>query len=695
MSVRRLHRRLAVLMGLAGLTAFAGGAGFEPVSALPAAAALTAALFWQPSPRLSSRLERIWVPLAAILVVRALYHVIVVGDDVVVPVVDLLLLLLAAESLRSLDTPNDPRIYALSFALLLASAAYRPGALFAVAFVAFLVLGTLALFVGHVRREAERHDAPEPLLRRPLLTRMAALSGVVLATAVVVFLTFPRVSRGWTTQGEAASESLVGFSDVVSIGEFGATIRPNPRVVLRVEFPDDEPPDPSELYWRGRSYDRFDGIRWTRSSDLPPSLAPEAWYRQRWGAERVTQEIYAEPLQNRVLFALHPVVDVDARSPVRGLFDNAGDFAYRGSAGPVYRAVSVTSRPSPDDLRSAEGRSAPARGHYTQLPDLPDRIGALADSLAGDRETRYDRVVAVRDWLESEFGYTLQLPRTAGRATLDHFLFERREGHCEYFSTAMVVLLRSLGIPARNVNGFLGGSWSEFGQYMAVTQNEAHSWVEVWFPDYGWVPFDPTPSGSGGGEAQTVGFWPGRFLLDGIQHRWSKWVLDYSIDTQWNLLEQMSTLVAGADDAPSTSGGSSGSSDIPGGLWLGLAAAALAAGAAVVARRREAVRPESRPYLRLRRYAARSGLEGAEGSAPLALVRRLRHREHPAAAAAEELVADYLRVRFGGEPLDEGRRERMDHALSRAKKAFRSAPDTAGHRSGGESPDRSGCATRG
>ena len=111
MSLDLLHRRLVVGMGLVALAAFAGGAGFEPISAALAALALTLSFVWQPDSGLSVRLERFWLPFAAVLVLRALYHVFLIEDDVVVPVVDLLLLLLCAEALRSLDAPNDSRLY--------------------------------------------------------------------------------------------------------------------------------------------------------------------------------------------------------------------------------------------------------------------------------------------------------------------------------------------------------------------------------------------------------------------------------------------------------------------------------------------------------------------------------------------------------------------------------------------------------
>ena len=283
MSLRLLHRRLAVMMGLAGLVAFAGGAGFEPLSTLLAALGLGTALFWHPDPELSARMERVWLPLATLLVARALFHVFVVHDDIVIPVVDLLLLLMTAEALRSLDAPNDIRLYALSFALVLAATAYRPGIFFLIAFVAFVVLANVALMVGHLRRKAERHGVKDIPLGRGLLTTSAALSMVTLGVAMVVFITFPRVSRGWAGRGETLATSIAGFSDQVSIGEHGSTIFGNPEIVLRVEFPSGQPADIAGLHWRGRSYDRFDGVRWTRSSIpttaswSPPTGAARSW----------------------------------------------------------------------------------------------------------------------------------------------------------------------------------------------------------------------------------------------------------------------------------------------------------------------------------------------------------------------------------------------------------------------------------
>ncbi|MFO8174545.1 MAG: transglutaminaseTgpA domain-containing protein [Longimicrobiales bacterium] len=673
MALALTHRRLTLLMAAAALLAFAGGAGMEPLQAILAGAGLLTALVWQPSPGLSARLERIWLPLAVLLVVRALIHIFVIRDDVVIPVVDLLFLLLVAEALRSLDAGNEPRLYSLSFALLLASTAYRPGLLFVLAFTAYVGLATVALMVGHLRRVAEAHGAKQIPVPRSFLALTAGLSGATLIFSALVFLTFPRVSQGWAGRGQAVATSLAGFADEVSLGSHGSRIYGNPRIVLRVGFPDSVPADLRDLRWRGRSYDHFDGVRWSRSSGMPPSLAPTAWYEQ-WGEDVIRQEIYGAPLDTRVLFALHPLRDVEPRSRIQPIFDNAGDFLYWGSASPVYTAWSIQGRPSPEALRAARGGFVPARDHYLQLPPLSTTVQALGDSLLAPYQNRYDQVQALLSWFQREFSYTLELPATAREATLEHFLLDRRAGHCEYFSTAMAILLRTRGIPTREVNGFLGGEWSEIGSYLAVTQNQAHAWVEVWFPGLGWVPFDPTPAGTGGATAVTSWLWPGRFLLDAFQHRWNRWVLDYSMESQLGLLQRTREAVSRGVH-PRNPPGSSGEWPLPGGSlrWsLGLALAAVIGGALL--RRRRTPSWAARIFLRLRASARKAGFPPHAFHSPLALVSHLEALHHPGAPAARTVVEGYLAHRFSGTPLDAGARPGMERALREARRALRKRP---------------------
>ncbi|MEM7416948.1 MAG: transglutaminaseTgpA domain-containing protein [Gemmatimonadota bacterium] len=670
MMLRLVHRRLAVAMGLAGLVAFAGGAGFEPVSAILATVALVTALFWHPDEELSDRLERIWLPLATLLVIRALFHVVVVRDDVVIPVVDLLLLLLAAEALRSLEAPNDLRLYALSFALILASTAYRPGILFLIAFVAYIGLATVALMIGHLRRQSGRYGVRDVPLGRSLIATTGALSGVILAVALIVFVTFPRVSQGWAGRGETMATAIAGFSDQVSIGEHGSTILGNPQIVLRVEFPNGAPADVGGLHWRGRSYDRFDGVRWTRSSNLPPSSGPPNWYRERWPQAAVEQKIFGSALDSRVLFSLHPALEIESNNGIQPLFDNAGDFMYWGSGAPAYTVLSPIASPPAEELRRPARGYRPSDDHFLQLPRrLDPRIQGLADSLTSGIDNRYDQAVALRDWLRG-FEYTRDLPATAGEATLEHFFFERQAGHCEYFSTALVVLLRSVGIEARNVNGFLGGQWSDFGNYLVVTQNEAHSWVEAWFPGYGWVTLDATPAGIGSATVIESWFWPGRILFDGIQHRWNKWVLDYSADDQTGIFAGLLGERTVEQTTQVTSEESSGPSPI-GALAL---LVVLALGWYWARHGGPSLDPSTQMYVQLRAASARAGLAVTPSVTPAVLLKRIREAHGSAALPAEKVVDLYLRSRFGGESLGDSDIRLMREALESTRRTLKAKP---------------------
>ncbi len=671
MRLELLHRRLVVGMSLLALLAFAGGASVEPISAVLASLALLVAFVWQPDRALSLKLERFWLPIAGILVARSLYHILIVGDDVVIPVVDLLLLLLSAEALRSLDAPNHARLYALTFALLLASTAYRPGVLFAVAFVCYIALTTVALVVGHLHRKVNPSGGPEPVLDRRFLFGMASLSGVTLLMSGIVFVAFPRFSRGWASRGDVSATSIAGFADQVSIGNHGSRIYPNPEIVLRVEFPDGRPADLGGLHWRGRSYDRFDGVRWSRSSSLPPSLGMDRWYAA-WGSQRIRQKIHLAPLDARILVALHPLLGVRADNPrIQPLFDNAGDPIYWGSGSLSYEAVSVAGPPDPEALRSARSGFAPARSYFTQLPRMSQRTRDLARSLTEGLDNNYDRAGAIERYFHTQFGYTLDLPSTAREATLDYFLFDRREGHCEYFSTALAVLLRTLGIHARVVNGFLGGRWSDFGQYLAVTQNEAHSWVEAWFPGYGWVAFDPTPAGAGTSEALTSWLWPGRLLLDGLHHRWNKWILDYDRESQFGLLRRAAELFHRDQPVGGATRGGGASRDPAAVSWGVFLVLAFAFGVYWMRKTPRGAKSETRLYLALRESCRTAGIVRGQAVAPLTLVEELRSRGHPAYRPAQSLVSIYLRSRFGGQTLDDSDHRDMRNALAAVRRAIR------------------------
>lgn len=680
MSLALLHRRLAAGMALAALAAFTAGAGVSAVTAL-AGAALLGALYRLPPDGAGPWVERAVRVGAVALCARMLYVAFVARADFMPDVLAMLLFLLAGESLRPLAARNDMRLYALSLALMIAATAYYPGLAFAGAFVAYVALATLALMTGHLRRESERFRVPGVRVGRGFLTATAALSGVTVLCSAALFVVFPRLPRSWNVQGRpGAAEVMAGFGDEVSLGEHGSRISPNPEVAFRVEFPERAAPDPAGLYWRGRSFDHFDGVRWSRRS-REYVAGSSGVYAERWGGPMRSYRVYGGPPGARVLFGLHPLLRVHPRSAVRTLRDASGDVRYFGSDAPSYDAVSAARLPSESALRAAPEESPPWEASYLQLPPLSARVRRLADSLTAGQPTRYDRVRAVERWLRTGFAYTLELPRDADEARLESFLFRRRAGHCEYFSSAMAVLLRAGGIPARNVTGFLGGEWNDFGGYLAVTGNDAHSWVEVWFPELGWVPFDPTPPGSRAlvAEAGEAGWsWPAFLWVDGLQHRWYKWVVGYDLEKQVGVFRRVGDWFdrgGGGDRGGAWRGGRGGRTQVP----SGEVAAGLAALAAVAwllhggGWRRRGLAPESRAYLALRRAYARAGYVAEDAGGPLDFAEGLRARGAPGAEAAARAVDLYLRARFGGDDAGGGGRAGLADAVAEARAALRAA----------------------
>ena len=675
MSAAMLHRRLTAGMAFAALLAYAAGAGWS-LDVVVSALGLVVAMVRLPPPSWGPSIERVTRIVIVALCLWMLYVAFVVVGDFMPAVMAMLLVLLGGEALRPLEAKNDGRLYLLAFALMIAATAYYPGLAFAAAFVAFVVLSTLAMMVGSLRRQAERFDAPGVRVPRRTLAGAAALSAVTLLVSVAFFVIFPRLPRQWNVQGRAGTgDVMAGFGDGVSLGEHGGRLTPNPEVAFRVEFPDGDPVYPEATYWRGRSFDRFDGVRWSRTRGLPGQMYGSD-YARRWGGPVRRTRIFGGPAGADVLFGQHPILSVQPRSAIRVRQDPTGDLRFFGSDEPVYTVTSGRELPPERLLANSPQEDSPLISAYLQLPRLAPAVRALADSLTRGQPSRVGKVRALEAYLHT-FEYSLDLPETRRDATIEGFLFRRRAGHCEYFSSAMVVMLRSVGIPARNVTGFLGGEWNGFGDYLAVTGNDAHSWVEVWFPTLGWVPFDPTPPSRStlvNLRTGTGWSWPARFWFDGLEHRWYKWVLDYNLEKQLEVFRGISDLFSRnrSDASPWSRGGRSGAPRVPPLVALAVALLVLGLGVIWIRHGRSGPRSaETRSYLALRRAYERARLGGTAG--PMDFAERLERERAPGAAAAMELVRLYVRARFGGEDIGEAGRARMDQALREARAALRAA----------------------
>ncbi len=211
-----------------------------------------------------------------------------------------------------------------------------------------------------------------------------------------------------------------------------------------------------------------------------------------------TQTFFLEPLESPVLFAAPRIVALQGDLPFVRV-DSEGSVQSRRHDFErlIYKVISDTSEPRMDVLRNDNRPLSVSYYRYLQLPDdLDHRISQLAISiiLNANASNRYDAAKAIEAYLQREYAYSLEM-KASGPDPVADFLFNVKAGHSKYFSTAMVVMLRTRGVAARVVNGFLPGEYNEAAGAYTVRQSDAHSWVEVYFPETrSWVTFDPTPS---------------------------------------------------------------------------------------------------------------------------------------------------------------------------------------------------------
>lgn len=285
-----------------------------------------------------------------------------------------------------------------------------------------------------------------------------------------------------------------GFADELDTGVRG---RPDDSVVMRVRA---SRPD----FWRGQTFDSWDGRRWTMSATKPTVIEGLGGVidvpRVRdapTGGDELVQTYYIERPGPNLIFGAYSVDRVHFAD--RRLFqlpDGTLRTAVRLDAGSAYTVVSRRLPLTASVLRIAPDPStAPSgvRARYAQPPVATERVRRLAADVTATASSTYDKVRALEAWLAANTEYSLDIPRlAAGADAVDTFLFEDRIGFCEQIGTSLVVMLRSLGIPARLVAGYAPGQRNPFTGLYEVKASDAHAWAEVYFPGIGWQAFDPT-----------------------------------------------------------------------------------------------------------------------------------------------------------------------------------------------------------
>ena len=505
---------------------------------------------------------------------------------------------------------------------------------------------------------------------------------LVLAIAGAVFAATPRVSnprfakmmRQLGLANMVVPElSIVKLADRVTLGIFD-DVRVNSRRVMQVKVTGIDIPKGAALYVRGGALDRFDGKSWTRSRyDFPylyfgrPTMSKEgrASYEKRGevytasasgvGKSLVVAEFFVYPMATSVIFSVGDptAVQGDVLLPSFDLTGTAYSYSNFEKGG-RYVVSSGSFDIRIDDL--VEGYDDVLSTLYLGLPLGPDAelVRELAAEVAGAAVGPEAKALAIERYFREGFVYSYLGKH--GRQSLREFLTDTKAANCEYHATAMALMLRALGVPARLAIGYVSTDWKQVGEYFDVRNSDGHAWVEAFVPGRGWVSYDPTPDVVG---YIDFGFPLGRDIYMyylGLQMSWYRYVIGYDFYLQQDAFASVISMWR----------------DIVASLALAAIVVIVGAAALFVARTYLTLgRPRCLPCAAASAYAgaekllARYGFRRRPWETPQEFARGIT-RSEPELFAAERMVQAYYRWRYGGEGKDE-----LHKALADLKSALR------------------------
>jgi len=437
----------------------------------------------------------------------------------------------------------------IAFVELLAACVLSTRFNFFVFLLLFLVLGVATFASDEIRHARERRCSAARVSGAGLSFRLTGVVlsvsfGILVITAGLFFF-LPRTARAAFQHLVSHRYYMAGFSDHVTLGEIGEIKKEN-TPVMHVEM--DKPEDRGlQLKWRGATLAEFNGRAWYNRPTLGDSLRPGPGGLMqldqspaRRNERHISYAVHLNELGSDTLFFAGTPQFLRIDSPVtRRPFENytvqygeARNIWYQ-----VYSRVDLPFRDSRDADEIVDPLPDAVRKLYLQLPRLDPRIPELAHNIVGAENSPGAEARRIENYLRTHFGYTLELPPVEPADPLSFFLFHRKKGHCEYFASAMAVMLRTLGIPARMVTGFQSGVYNPISGSQLIRTSDAHSWVEAWLPQRGWTTFDPTPPDPNPPQLS----WLTRlgFYADAAEVFWSDWVLNYNLDRQLQLASRV------------------------------------------------------------------------------------------------------------------------------------------------------------
>lgn len=700
------HKAASYLMVGFALLAVIGDGALSPVASYGGLLAFAISWWWEPPRLRGTRTHWLWTVLTlvmfaySVLTGLATLDVLLVGGQ-------FLVWLTIVKAFNRRTARDWQQMYLLAFLMLVAGSVLNPSLTYGACFFGFVIATTWAVTLFHLRREMEdnllvKHAvdrASERVEVRRILDSRRIVGGRffvgtgllslgVFVGAAIVFLALPRVGVGFLVKSRGGV-TLAGFSDGVKLGGHGV-IKQDATVVMRVEIDAryggrDAPP----IHWRGVAFEHYSTGQWSRTPEamktsriLEERMVDDRRFLMHTGPRPapgavdvmindvlVKQDVWLEPIDTATLFgASMPRVFVTPLALRRHeRVSNHDALAVEHNSTVHYTVYSDLDVVPDHILRKAGGELPSGFRQYLQLPpEITARTRALARNITHDAPTQYDKVVAIQRWLADNLSYTLELEEPGDREPVDFFLFERKRGHCEYFASAFSVLARAVGIPVRQVNGFLGGEWNEYQNYVAVRAGDAHSWNEVFYPGLGgsgiWVTVDATPPGDIDELGRGATGWRAKLarFLDTVRFQWNKWVIEYDLGAQLSVFKSIGSGLKSIGSAIKGAALRVKETAVAHWPWFVSAAIALGTLIGLRLRRRRAARPTVARVIRRKssaiaglyevaaRRVAKAGFVRSASDTPRELAARAVAANTPWADALSELTELYYSAQWGG-----------------------------------------------
>ncbi len=441
-------------------------------------------------------------------------------EDPVSPVIETLLILLAIKFLETKSIRDYMQIYLISILLLAGSALLSINIEFAVyLFIMMFLLSASIIALTYYSQDKDlalKSDTVKSLILKSMIIPIMAIP-----ITAVLFLILPRTSYPLLNFLNRDS-AVTGFTDNIRLGSI-SDIQIDETIIMRVKMK----PIPQEmLYWRGIVLDLFDGVSWRNSGSEPLPILKTFHIK----GKKVNYTVYLEPYHNKYIFYLDKPSMLYIRD-VTAFDDLTYTLSENLNRRIRYDATSITSDVLPEKEIN--------RDKYLQLPDIEfEKIKARVQEITANKDEQSSSEAIMQYLKYGDYKYSMaNIPISS--KPLEDFLFNHKSGNCEYFASAMTVMLRIRQIPARIVGGYKGGYYNEMGGYYVVPQKNAHVWVEAYIDKIGWVRFDPTPPGGIDFSNLRGGFIKLRIIIDTLNFHWNAIIINYNFQKQISLINKI------------------------------------------------------------------------------------------------------------------------------------------------------------